>query len=546
LHLQVWNAYQYLGSFHRRTYNNAGVIQKYDYAVLPTGGGFSPGFYQEYSVSNYNSSLMVIYQSWWKVFLTNDTAKTWVNLTSLFPVSGTDYGINYVLFGLRLGGSDNQWAHYVFTNTQVLKRMSAAGPYQFVPWPPANYTSCQPKRAAADPDDGNFIAVLCGDGRVVYTTDGGVANTSWTLVPSNIGGADSGRIVVVPVRMPYNPTRTIVASCSSCRVKYFRLDNSTGFVSVNGTSNALHMDLRWDATTSSLVVATLGRGMWGISPPPFAVPQAPAPPVVPPVAPAPVAAPKAPPVAAPKAAPVAAPKAAPVAAPKAAAPVGAPKVAAPAGAPKAAPIGPPPVVPAPVAPPVMLLAISIEANETLTSQKQASLMSFVSGWFGQNYAINPDNVTFTMYDLGNLTYIILIDFNGLDVSMLDVSMWLSDQNSRDQLKDAVNADLTSGTGQDASKLTVKLVTVLPKGWTFGVVPTSGSGSPDSTSNGSPDSGNSGTPTSGSSGTPDSNSGNGAAPTSALPVPLIAGVIAGFVALVLLIGLTVFLVRRYKK
>jgi hypothetical protein len=151
-----------------------------------------------------------------------------------------------------------------------------------------------------------------------------------------------------------------------------------------------------------------------------------------------------------------------------------------------------------------------------------------------------------MYDLGNLTYIILIDFNGLDVSMLDVSMWLSDQNSRDQLKDAVNADLTSGTGQDASKLTVKLVTVLPKGWTFGVVPTSGSGSPDSTSNGSPDSGNSGTPTSGSSGTPDSNSGNGAAPTSALPVPLIAGVIAGFVALVLLIGLTVFLVRRYKK
>lgn len=531
----IWRAYQFLGGWQRVTYNGAGSILSFDTPVIPLAL-LNATFYQEYFVSKFDAALVVIPQTYRRTILSTDIGKTWINLTDSFPVRSTDLTITHMVFGLVLGGVSNKWANIITAGSVVLRRDTQTGMYTQMPWPPTVLASCSARRIAANPDDGNFLAILCSDGRVVYTSDGGAAAGSWQLLPS-IGGTDTAQIIVVPVR-PYCPYGAIMASCATCGVKYYIPGYSTTWTTVAGFPKALPLDLRFDSQTDSITVATLGRGLWGIINPPLSPPAAPS------------LSPKAAPIASPVPAAAGVPRAAPVATP-----VAAPRVA-PVSSPRSAPVAAssPAARLAPQTPPVaqeVCLDISVDSVGSIPESKQQSLQFFVVQWLGPYLQIDPTVLDVSFSNATDPVYVIKIDF--LTLSNPQIDDLFSSEFARMDMLTNLNADLTSGTGEDnlyqlkasgASLANCFFATQAPPS----PIPLGGP-----VSDGSPRPVGVGVP---SESTPLSSPNEfNVAPDSTtavttilnLPLPVFAGIIAGAAALLIVITVaTILIVRHFKK
>jgi hypothetical protein len=268
-----YSSSQALGGFHRRTFNNAGILLSDVGVPLRIAGTTTTltardaagnltfdntvQFTQPYVLNNADARRMVIGTN----FLYESTDRG-DDLTSVGGVSGGHptnpigfvRGIDY---GGVSGGVPNTQVLWIGAGGQLRERSSGTG----LPAVVGTYPGSSVQSVRMDPTDWHTAYVLDTFGRVWRTTNTGA---SWTNLTGNLASLTPSARVIEVVHIGAN-----VAILVGGQGGVFRALNpgATATWSRFGSSesNAIVRDLHYNATDNVLVVGTLGRGAWKVT-----------------------------------------------------------------------------------------------------------------------------------------------------------------------------------------------------------------------------------------------------------------------------------------
>jgi hypothetical protein len=242
---------QYLGLY-RRNMNESGVMTSYASPQLTvTGGGdaLDPQFYTPV-VLNQIDPRRILFAGYNDLYESPDRGDT---ITAL--------GLNQYVVAMAYGGRASS-----VDNPDVVYAASATGPNVYVRTSGGGapvQTATSPgttalRDIAVDVTNWNKAYVVNSSGQVFATSNAGA---TWMNITGNLGSDTTDLWTIAHI--PGNPSAIVVGGANGV----FRTTNMANWNQLgSGLSNALVYDLDYDAFDDTLVVGTLGRGAWRLSP----------------------------------------------------------------------------------------------------------------------------------------------------------------------------------------------------------------------------------------------------------------------------------------
>ena len=263
-----YSSFQNLGSFRRREYNAANVLQSSVAPSLTQLGGFPIiNNFLTPVVLNAITPTRLLLGGCNAVFESFDKGDSVTDIPGLVSPGCASpvmtFPQNAIAYGGMSGGVPNADAVWVGSGIAVFKRL-APPPASLVVTPTA-FPGATVTDIVLDPTDTSTAYVLDATG-VYQTHDGG---TTWTLMTGNLTDTRLGSAVIDPTP----PARLFVGGREGVSVIALP---APGVQAVGpfvwgqigtGLPNAPVWDMEWDATDGTLVVGTLGRGAWVLAAP---------------------------------------------------------------------------------------------------------------------------------------------------------------------------------------------------------------------------------------------------------------------------------------
>jgi hypothetical protein len=268
-----YTSFQNFQFFNRTVWNASNQVLSQVAVGLSVGGNSlfnvdgNIRFYQPYELNAINPTRMLIpTASLYESFNQGDT------LTSIVPFTG--FFNTGLVYGGRFRGVDNPGLVYMGVGASVRYRSADGQPFTTLP----NYPGSAPLDLTVDPQNSRRLFVLDSSDRVWATFNLGA---SWINLTSNLaslaptGISDLQTIAFVGNSTNYdNAILTVGGWGGAFALRSPGLAGTTTTWADMGTglSNAVVMDLRYDAKDNILVAGTLGRGAWSLSNPGSEVP----------------------------------------------------------------------------------------------------------------------------------------------------------------------------------------------------------------------------------------------------------------------------------
>lgn len=243
-------SYHDLGAFTRGLFNSGGTQTSSIYPTL-TRLGSSPAIVTKFvtpvELNHLDATRLLIAGS-------NDIYES---LDKGDTITAVGFGRNAtaVVYGGRSGGVDNLNVIWAISGAGVYVRTSGSGS-------PLGVTSPGPRPLrdiAVDPTDWQKAYVIDDQGGVFYTSNTG---SSWTTITGNLGSSTTDLRTVAFIS---GSQSAIAVGGLNGVFQTSASSPGTWTQSGSGLSNALVMDLDYDATDDVLVAGTLGRGVWSLS-----------------------------------------------------------------------------------------------------------------------------------------------------------------------------------------------------------------------------------------------------------------------------------------
>jgi hypothetical protein len=240
----------YLGSFTRRIMNDSGAMASQAFPALTVVGG-GPAFVPQYVTPvelNAVDPMRLLFGGANDLYESTDRGDTITALSFNVPVTAMVYG--------GKSGADNPEVIYALSGAHVYLRTGGSGAPVQTPTSPGGTL----RDIAIDPEAWQKAYVINDAGQVFWRASVG---SGWNNITGNLAGGTTDLRTIAFV--PGSASAIVVGGAEGV----FRMaTDNPGVWSQLGTglTNAPVWDMDYDETDDTLVVATMGRGVWKLTP----------------------------------------------------------------------------------------------------------------------------------------------------------------------------------------------------------------------------------------------------------------------------------------